>query len=252
MDNNVVLNFDASTVSPEFGGSSFFPVSDEKGWLVVIAGSNGFKTANSGKGQYLELILKGQEGPVAGQDATLRLNLMHENQTAVQAAYAQLSAIAHVTGVMRIGNVSDVFNRPFRVVSVEQKQTEADKAAGKAAYTQLADNGIRDQQGNRPGKGGQGPQVAQTAPQMTQAPQMQQAQPPQGGGQAAAPQWGQQGGGQVQQQPAQQQTQAAPDWGQQQQQQGGQAVPQSGGAPAWGQPQGGAGGQPAWTQQPGQ
>ena len=157
-----LLNFDFTQVDPNFSGGSFLPVSDDKGWLVVLNGDNGFKQASSGQGYYLELVGKGQDAAVANMDFTLRLNLQHAKPQAVAAAYAQLAALGIVCGLPgRVADTSELFNKPFRLVSVKQKDSE---------YTNLADNGIRFADGSKPARGGQGAQTAQPAPQIPQAP----------------------------------------------------------------------------------
>lgn len=251
MNQPTILNFDASTVDPNFGAAGFFPVSDDKGHLVMITADNGFKNMSTGKGQFLELELTAQEGALAGMKAPLRLNLMHESGGAVAAASSQLSAIGHVVGVLRIGTTADIMGKPFRVVSELQDRNKPD------GYTQLAANGIRDTNGNKPGKSGQGPQTASPAPQMTQPAA------PQGGGwqggqdQQTQPAQGQQGGQNWQagqapqgafggQQPEQGQQAQNPQAFQQQQ------APAQGGQPGWSQ-QGGQGqGAPSWAQGQGQ
>lgn len=241
------LNYDFSQVDPNFSGGSFLPVSDDKGWLVVLTGDNGFKPAQSGKGHYLELIGKGQDQAVAGQEFTIRLNLQHTEPKAVAAAAAQLAALGIVCGLPgRITDASELFNKPFRLVSVKQPNSD---------YTQLADNGIRDVNGNKPQKLGSAPQTAQTAPVAPQQAPQQFApqQAPQGGWQTGpgavggAPQGGAPHGG-VGFQP----TTAPPgtfggpaQGGFQPQQAPQQFNPQGGPAPFGGAPQGG---QPSWVQ----
>lgn len=224
-----LAGFNAGQVDPNFGGQSFFPKSDDKGHLVILVADNGWKPAKSGEGQYLELILKAQEGAIAGMEAPLRLNLQHAKPNAVAAAQAQLSAICHCVGVLTPSTTADLFNRPFRVVSELQDPAKPD------GYTQLANNGIRDVNGNKPGaaqSGAVSPQPAQQAP----------AQPAQGG-------WGGQPGP-AQGQPAQGGIAGAagPGWGNAQQ---GQAQQTAQGGPGWGAPaQGNAapGGAPGWAQ----
>lgn len=246
-----MLNFDFSNVSPESpGGGSFLPISDDKGWLVILTGDNGFKPNSKNTGHYLELVGVGQDAQVSGQEFSLRFNLQHSEPKAVAAAVAELSALGHVLGLPgRINNTADLFNKPFRVVSEQQKGSE---------YTQLARNGIRDVNGNKPGGAAKGPQTAGAA-----APGAGPAIPPQGGqpAQGGAPAgWG----GAPQGQPPAQGGQwgGAPQQGQQQQQQQGwggqpgqgqppaqpaQGQPQQGGAPGgWGAPQGGPQGGPSW------
>lgn len=245
------LNFNFQNIDPDFGGGAgFLPVSDDKGWLVILTGDNGWKPAPKG-GFYLELVGQGQEGPVSGQEFALRLNLQHTNVTAQQIAASQLSALGHVLGFPgMIPNTAAMFNKPFRLVSVKQNNND---------YTQLANNGIRDINGNSPG--GKGPQQSQPAPQQPPAPPPQQQNNQQWQGQQP----------QQQQQPPQQQQ----NWqGQGQQWQGGNAPQQppqgqagfvtgpAGQAPQgqqqaapqqWqgqGQQQGGA--MPSWANSPGQ
>lgn len=243
MNNFTPLNFDATSVDPNFSGGGFFPVSDTKGWLCQMVRDDGFKPSRSGDGQYLSLVVVGLEGPVAGQEAVIRLNLQHTKQTAIAAATAQLSALCHVTGVLKAGTTADLMGKPFRVVSVEQAQTAADKEAGKPAFTQLADNGIRDVDGNRPGQASGAQQVQSAAPvNPAQQQQVQTQQPafgagaaqqqdPNQGQQGGAPGWG--GGA-----PAAGQGAAAPGWG---------GAAQQGGQQQQGQ-QGGGGGAPGWAQ----
>lgn len=245
------LNFDFSQIDPNFSGGGFLPVSDEKGWLVVLTGSNGWKPARSGDGYYLELVGIGQEPAVANKEFYLRLNLQHTKPSAQMAAAAQLSALGHVLGLPgRIGMVSELFNKPFRVVSVKQDNSE---------YTELARNGIRDVNGNPPGKGGSGPQMATPAPQIPQ-----QGQQPNGFPQQQQP-FGAPGQGQQpfpQQQPQQQPTGPVGSVGfgpngsfqqsQQDIQQGQQTNPFGGGQQPFGsgqpQPFGAPGGdQPSWA-----
>lgn len=240
------LNFNAATVDPSFsGGGKFLPVSKEKGWLVKLTADNGFKNASSGEGQYLELAGEGIEPEVQGMPFVIRLNLQHNKMAAMKAAQAQLSALAHVMGKLQVGSTAELMGIPFRIVSVLQNPQDPN------GYTQLADNGILDANGNKPtfGQpsqaaqgGGQGVQMAGPgqapqgqAPQGMQNPQAGQPQ----GGQAPQGDWG----GQPQSQPQGQPQGGAPSWGGGQPQgdpnQNGQAA--QGGAPSWG-----GGGAPSW------
>lgn len=230
------LNFDFTNIDPHFTPGSFLPVSDDKGWLVILTGDKGFVQTANQKGYFLELVGVGQDQQVAGQEFSLRFNLQHESPGAVKAAQAQLAALGYVLGFPgRIGNTAELMNKPFRVVSVEQVQN-----GQKTGMTQLANNGIRDVNGNEPSN--KGPQQAQPAPQVPpqMPPQGQQQQPGNGNwqqpGQQQPPQNGNWGG----QQPAQQQPpQGQPgNWqqGPQGQPQGGQQPTQGGGAPGWAQP----------------
>jgi hypothetical protein len=243
------LNFDFSQVNPIFEGGSFLPVSDAKGWLVILTEDQGWKQSTKNQNNwYLQLAGKGQEGVVAGKDFVLRFNLKNDKPSAVNSASQELSALGTVLGLPgRIGNTAELFNKPFRLVSEQQVGDDGKPTA----FTQLATNGIRDVNGNMAGKAGAGPQVAQPAPQ---APSQGQF-PPQGQPAPFQPQ------GQPQGQPpfSQGVPQGQPQGGAPFQPPQGQPpfVPQ--GQPfqpqpaPFGAPQGqpGPGGTPGWAQQPG-
>jgi hypothetical protein len=249
-----VLNFDYSQIDPNWSGGAFLPVSDAKGWLVILTGDNGFKPTKSGEGYYLELVGIGQDQPVAGMEFVLRLNLQHNSQQAVTAANSQLSALGHVTGCNGVVRVtSDLFNKPFRIVSVKQNNGD---------YTQLANNGILDANGNPPGKA--------SGPQTTMHQQNNPPQPPQNNNGGNFQQQNNGGGnwntGQQQQQQNFQQNNGGVQQGNFQQNnppnnmQGNQGAPFNGGQgnfqqqnnpPQQFQQNNGGGGQPSWTQTPG-
>ena len=278
------FSFDASTVAPETGeGGGFIPVSnDPRGTLVVVTdagdGNGNLMVANKAQtGAFMPLKLKVLEGPDAGKEGILRLNLQNDKHTTVSRAYAELSAICHCTGVMRINqSIAEIFNKPFRLVSELQDSNKPD------GYTQLANGGIRDANGAKAGKAGQGPQVAQTAQQQP-AQQFQQHTGPgaAGNGWGGAPQQQQfqqqppvQQQQQFQQPPQQQQFQPGPqvevgpastfqqppqgqqqiaqgapgnNWATQQQQPPAQQQPGN-----WANGGNGGGGAPSWATTPGQ
>jgi len=112
------LNTDFSTIAPDEGvGRSYFPISDSKGWLCQIVASEG-KETNAKDGTRLELTLQGLEGPVQGRNHDFSINVANPKQKAVEIGFGQMSAIAHVTGHIRVGNSAEWHNKPFRVVIV--------------------------------------------------------------------------------------------------------------------------------------
>lgn len=222
------LNFDFSQINPIFEGGHFLPVSDQKGWLVILTKDDGWKQSTKNQNNwYLQLGGVGQEGVVTGKEFVLRFNLKNDKPTAVNSAAQELAALGTVLGLPgRLGNTAELFNKPFRVVAEQQ----VDAAGQPTAFTQLATNGIRDVNGNMAGKAGAGPQTAQPAPQIPQgqpqgaAPFQPQGQPPfQQGPQGGAP--------------------FTPQ---------GQGAPAPFGSPApFAGPAGAGGGAPSWAQQPG-
>jgi len=141
------------------------------------------KATKNNDGGYLHLTLKITDGPQTGTTGPYRLNLYNQNAQTAEIAHRQLSAIAHVTGVLAVQDVRQLFNIPFIVEVGPQKNDPQ--------YTEV--KRVFDINGNEPGK-----QSAQpTQQQGFGQPQQQPAQS-------------------FNQQPAQQQSQA-PAWGQQSQ-----------------------------------
>ncbi|QIG73305.1 DUF669 domain-containing NTP-binding protein [Rhizobium phage RHph_N17] len=203
----VALNFNASTVKPNVALEAI-----PSGLYPVIITASQEKPTKAGNGSYIEIEMTVQGGEFAGRKVFDRLNIRNANQTAVDIAYATLSAICHVTGVLNMTDTVQLHGRPFQaVVSKLPRDDRPDQMTNEV-------KGYKDMQGNDPGFSGA---VASSGaqPGWAQAPVQQPQQQP------------------VQQQPVQQQqppqTQpaAAPGWAQQQ--------PAGGGAPA----------APAWAQQ---
>jgi hypothetical protein len=248
------FNTDFSTIAPNTGGRTYFPVSDSRGWLVTIKDSEAQETTNK-DGMTLRLDLVGMEGPVQGKTAQHFINLANPSQAAVEIGRGECSAIAHVTGHLRVGNSIEWHGKPFRVIVVPEtpKQLERDPSATRIL-------GFRTVNGDKPGEGGPGVAASAFGGQPAQqgggfggqpVQQQQQTQPAQQPAQGGAqPAWGAQpsqgagfqqpaqgGGFQPQTQPQQTQPQQMP-----QQQQGGagqqwnQGQPMAGqqaGAPSW-------------------
>lgn len=253
------LNTDFTNIKPNLPGGASFPVTTDKlGHLVQIIES-GPRENKAKTGMLAVLKLEIIDGPHRGLVGEHTINVANPNQQAVEIGYAELSAIAHCVGVLRVGNTVELHRKPFRILVRQQKEN--------TQYTEIY--GILDANGNEPGKAGQGPlQAGQPggfgggqgggfaggAPAGGFGPG---GGAPAGGGFGPGPGQGQQpaGGQQWQPNPGQgqgQQPGGAPGWtsggGQGQQPQGGQG----GGAPGWGAggPQGG-GGQPQGGSAPG-
>lgn len=223
------LNMDYSGIDPNAGGRSYLPVSDSKGWLVVMTDSQG-KENGKKTGTILECKLVGQEGVVMGMEHTLTINITNPSQQAVTIGQGECSAIAHATGHVRVGNSQEWHGKPFRVVVV----SDASEQYPNATRVQR----IHDVNGQVPQRAGQGALQGgqQTAGNFGgntgQASQGTGAAPVSGNGQFV--QQGQPQGQFTQQQPTQGQQQFNPQQGQQfqpSQQQGQQFVQQGQGQP---------------------
>ena len=237
------MMFDATQHSTEWGGGgAFLPIENqpEVGWLVSIKGDNGMKPAKSGAGWYREIVLVGMEGPISGQEFVWRWNVLNDNQTTVEITNNQIAALCNVLGVMRFNQPTELVGRPFRLVAEKQK------GENPQGWTQLAQKGIRDVNGNIPGRGTGAaaqnpPQPGQVPPNQPQPQPPMQPQPPQPG--QPAPPMGPQGQWVPSnaQQPAQ--APAAPTWTQ------GAPAPAvpAPAAPDWQQQPAGNSGAPGWS-----
>lgn len=148
------FNTDFSTIEPNEGGGSSFPVSDTKGWLCEMIASEG-KENSKKDGQILAIQLRGLEGPVNGKLHDFTVNIANPNQQAVQIGMGELSAIAHVTGHIRVGNSAEWHNKPFRVVVVQEIDKATKEPTGRTRITKFL-----DANGNGPKDAGKGAMVS--------------------------------------------------------------------------------------------
>ena len=191
------LNFNATNVAPMGISTPQLPVSGKEGFPAIITGSE-LKENKNKDGGYLALDLQIIEGEHKGECGVYRLNLFHSHPKTVEIAYAQLSAICHVTGVMNVVDSQQLHNIPFRVVTGLQKGDNPEH------YTKV--KGVLHMDGAAPGKSTGVP--AQAAPQVPTPPPAQTAPAPQAPPvQAAAPAWGSQANPVVEAAPA-----ATPPW----------------------------------------
>lgn len=119
-----IFNTDFSTIEPsEGGGRSYFPVSDSKGWLCAFEDDEEITTnkGTANEGKALALTFKGLEGPVMGKLHTAQFNIVNNQYpTTVEIAGKELSAIAHCTGRLRVGSVTEWKGIPIRLVIIDE------------------------------------------------------------------------------------------------------------------------------------
>lgn len=196
----------------QFDANQFDPTQSTGGLPIgrhpVIIESSEVKATQANDGGYLQLNLKIIDGPQSGTVGAYRLNLYNSNQTAVEIAHRQMSAICHVLGVFNVQDSEQLHNIPFIIEVGPQKNDPQ--------YTEVKK--VFDQNGNEPGKAGQGQGNAQVQNQGQQQNQ---------GGNA----WGGQ-----QNQGQNQQSNQGQNWGgnQQQDQNNNQQGGGNNGGPAWG------------------
>lgn len=118
------LGVDFSNVAPEMGGNMrFLPVSDQKGWLVHIVDGDERQTQDK-KGVLWWLSLVCIDGNARGQAHDWFINKTNDNADAQRIGRGQMSAVAHAIGHLQVGNGSELFNRPFRVVVAPDTRNE--------------------------------------------------------------------------------------------------------------------------------
>jgi Protein of unknown function (DUF669) len=107
-----LLNFDASQVAPE--QSNITPV--PAGIYVAQVIDSDVKPLKSGNGDALNLTLRILEGAHVNRQVWASLNIRHSNPQAQGIAQAQLSALCHAVGVIKVNGDSTVLhNRPLRI-----------------------------------------------------------------------------------------------------------------------------------------
>lgn len=160
--------FDATQVKPA-QAFNLLPVSGPDGLPVVITKNEIIPTKDNSGGM-LVLHVMVIDGEHKGAEGDYRLNLYNSSEQAVKIAYAQFSAICHVTGVYQVANADVLQNIPFRILTRLQKKEKEDAPD----YTEIY--GVKDINGNDPGKQAAPANNGFTAPAQNQQ-QPQQNQP---------------------------------------------------------------------------
>lgn len=104
-------NFDASTVAP----ATEFQALPSGEYLMAVTESE-MKETKGGTGQYLQMSLTVLNAAVQehlGRKVFVRLNLINANQTAVDIAQRELSAICHAVGVLKLQDSTQLHDLPM-------------------------------------------------------------------------------------------------------------------------------------------
>lgn len=108
--NGNLSGFNAAEVEPQ---GSFEPI--PAGWYTAMITDSEFKATKNGNGEYLQLRLDVIDGEHEGRVLFDRLNLNNPNQTAVEIAQRQLSAICRAVGIMTPSDSSELHDKPLKV-----------------------------------------------------------------------------------------------------------------------------------------
>lgn len=114
--------FDASQV-PEQMEFTALP----EGQYVVIATASEMKPTKNGQGQFLQFTFEVLDGPRKGGKVWARLNLINQNQTAVDIAQRELGAICRAVGIIKPNDSAELHNRPLLItvaVEVDDRKRE--------------------------------------------------------------------------------------------------------------------------------
>lgn len=114
--------FDASQV-PEQMEFTALP----EGQYVVIATASEMKPTKNGQGQFLQFTFEVLDGPRKGGKVWARLNLVNQNQTAVDIAQRELGAICRAVGIIKPNDSAELHNRPLVItvaVEIDERKRE--------------------------------------------------------------------------------------------------------------------------------
>lgn len=169
------LNFDASQVAPAQPMEAI-----PAGWYVAMMTASEMKPTSAGNGAYLETENTILEGEYKGRKLFDRLNLQNPNQTAMEIAYKQLSAICHAIGVIQVQDSSQLHNRPFQIkVSLKPAGPGADGKHYEASNEVKGYKAVEGAVPQQPQQYAPPPPAAVANPQYTQQQQFPQQQAPQ-------------------------------------------------------------------------
>lgn len=101
------LNFDATNVDPNTG---FEPV--PAGDYIAFIEASEIKPTKENTGYYLQLVWRICEGQFSGRKLWHRINVQNKSQQAEEIGQRELSAVCHATGVIKVGDSSELHDKP--------------------------------------------------------------------------------------------------------------------------------------------
>lgn len=138
-------DFDARNVDPQEDRQ----VLPNGHYQAIIEKSDWQDTKKQG-GKMLVLELQIIDGKHKGRKIWDRLNLVNQNEVAVDIAKSSLSSICHATGVMQLGDSDELHNIPFIIrVACERRKDNGELANVIKAYKSAKEGGeLLDDDGN--------------------------------------------------------------------------------------------------------
>jgi hypothetical protein len=105
------------------------------GWYTVVIAKSEMKPTKDATGEYLQLDLQVVEGEYSGRYIFDRLNLINNNQVAVDIAQRSLASICRAVGVLTPSDSAELHDRPFEVkVSVRPPKGDYDASNDVKGY----------------------------------------------------------------------------------------------------------------------
>lgn len=167
--------FDPNTVEPQTDYEVLPP-----GKYPVLIGSAAVQATKAGTGSYIKLDMVVMDGPMKGRHVFDRINIVNQNQQAVEIAMRSLSALCRAIGLMALGDTSQLVNKAcIACVKVKGEQNEVRTYE---PLTPAAAPGVPQQPMQPTYMPPQAPVYAPPAPQYA-PPAQPQAPPQQTGGQ---------------------------------------------------------------------
>jgi hypothetical protein len=102
--------FDATSVAPQ---QSLSPI--PAGTYVASIIESDVKTTKENTGQYIQAVFQVLDGQFAGRKVFGRINVRNQNAQAEQIGQAQLSALQHAVGVLRMDDTQQLHGRPVQI-----------------------------------------------------------------------------------------------------------------------------------------
>lgn len=131
-----LTGFNAAEVKPQ---ESFEPI--PVGEYNAMITDSEMKPTKNGQGEYLQLVFEVVEGEYQGRKIWARLNLVNQNQTAVDIAQRELSAICRAVGVMQPQDSTDLHDKPLTIGVKIRQSPGYDPSNEISAYKTFQDGG---------------------------------------------------------------------------------------------------------------
>lgn len=116
------FEFDASQIAPAAGSAVCFPLAD---YPVEITAAVVEQSKNDPNKGFIKLSFTVQDGPYKGMSQDMRYNVYGQSEKVTRIAYAQLSAVSHVTNKMKTKLAEDFIGG--RLIATIGPQEDDDK-----------------------------------------------------------------------------------------------------------------------------